>query len=167
MIKEFKKPDLNAPRCRTECNKVLNTKFLKEFTKKHPKYKDLSIADSKKILEVAEHIKTHALAWSVTYNDETVVDKINIRQAVLSSMHSSIKNVIDMESKNKNEYFLLVDGNDFKPYMRFHDDEFTQVANRLKKQTFIEQVIIKHEHPDIPQYRDRFDELYKRNNRYY
>ena len=100
-------------------------------------------SSSKKILEVAEHIKTHALAWSVTYNDETVVDKINIRQAVLSSMHSSIKNVIDTTSssgddneskknsktKNKSEYFLLVDGNDFKPYMRFHDDEFTPVKH--------------------------------------
>jgi len=94
-------------------------------------------SSSKKILEVAEHIKKHALAWSVTYNDETVVDKINIRQSVLSSMHSSIKNVIDNtfssdeidKSKNKNEYFLLVDGNDFKPYMRFHNDEFTQVKH--------------------------------------
>ena len=100
-------------------------------------------SSSKKILEVAEHIKTHALAWSVTYNDETVVDKINIRQAVLSSMHSSIKNVIDttsssgddneskknIKTKNKSEYFLLVDGNDFKPYMRFHDDEFTPVKH--------------------------------------
>ena len=94
-------------------------------------------SSSKKILEVAEHIKKHALAWSVTYNDETVVDKINIRKSVLSSMHSSIKNVIDNtfssdeidKSKNKNEYFLLVDGNDFKPYMRFHNDEFTQVKH--------------------------------------
>jgi len=109
-------------------------------------------SSDKKILEVAEHIKKHAFAWSVTYNDETVVDKINIRQAVLSSMHSSIKNVIDATSsnsdvvnnnndnssnnsnnnnntKNKNEYFLLVDGNDFKPYMRFHNDEFTPVKH--------------------------------------
>ena len=86
-------------------------------------------SSSKKIFEAAEHIKKHALAWSVTYNDETVVDKINIRQAVLSSMHSSIKNVIDMESNNENEYFLLVDGNDFKPYMRFNNDEFLQVKH--------------------------------------
>ena len=50
---------------------------------------------SKKILEVAEHIKANALAWSVTYNDETTIDKINIRQSVLSSMHQSIKNVMD------------------------------------------------------------------------
>ena len=86
-------------------------------------------SNSKKILEAAEHIKKHALAWSVTYNDETVVDKINIRQSVLSSMHNSIKNVIDMECNNENEYFLLVDGNDFKPYMRFNNDEFLQVKH--------------------------------------
>lgn len=79
----------------------------------------------KKIMEVAEHIKEHALAWSVTYNDEVVVDKINIRQSVLSSMRNSIKNVIDTTSKtddnhnDNKDYFLLVDGNDFKPYMRY------------------------------------------------
>jgi len=81
----------------------------------------------KKIMEVAEHIKEHALAWSVTYNDETVIDNINIRQAVLSSMRNSIKNVIDTTSKtddnhndnDNKDYFLLVDGNDFKPYMRY------------------------------------------------
>ena len=91
-------------------------------------------SSSKRISEVAEHIKNHALAWSVTYNDETVVDNINIRQAVLSSMHSSIKNVIDKTSSNDNEidkngYLLLVDGNDFKPYMRFNNDEFLQVKH--------------------------------------
>ena len=90
---------------------------------------------SKKILEVAEHIKANALAWSVTYNDETTIDKINIRQAVLNSMHQSIKNVMDTYNNvdtGKNiatdkEYFLLVDGNDFKPYLRFQDDHFVQV----------------------------------------
>jgi ribonuclease HII len=96
---------------------------------------------SKKILEVAEHIKANALAWSVTYNDETTIDKINIRQAVLNSMHQSIKNVMDTYNNvdigtdtdtgtntNKDkEYFLLVDGNDFKPYLRFQDDHFVQV----------------------------------------
>ena len=90
---------------------------------------------SKKILEVAEHIKANALAWSVTYNDETTIDKMNIRQAVLNSMHQSIKNVMDTYNNvdtDKNiatdkEYFLLVDGNDFKPYLRFQDDHFVQV----------------------------------------
>jgi hypothetical protein len=53
-------------------------------------------------------------------------------------------------------------------YKSFYcDDEFTQVANKLKKQTFINQCIIKHEHPDIPQYRNKMDELYKVNSKFY
>ena len=79
----------------------------------------------KKINEVAEYIKEKALAWSVTYNDEKVVDNINIRQSVLSSMHNSIKNVM----ANDNEYLLLVDGNDFRPYMMFKDDEYLPVKH--------------------------------------
>lgn len=47
------------------------------------------------------------------------------------------------------------------------DNEFTQVANRLKRQTFIDQCIIKHEHPDMPQFRDRIDNLYVENSKYY
>ena len=55
-----------------------------------------------------------------------------------------------------------------KGYKSFYcDDEFTQVANRLGKQTYINDIIIKHEHPDMPQFRDKFDELYAKNNSYY
>lgn len=79
----------------------------------------------KKINEVAEYIKEKALAWSVTYNDEKVVDNINIRQSVLSSMHNSIKNVMTTDK----EYLLLVDGNDFRPYMMFKDDEYLPVKH--------------------------------------
>ena len=77
----------------------------------------------KKINEVAEHIKEKALYWSVSYNDETVIDKINIRQSVLSSMRQCVTNIINDE----NDYLLLVDGNDFKPYMRFKDDEYISI----------------------------------------
>ena len=47
------------------------------------------------------------------------------------------------------------------------DNEFTIVANKLKKQTFIDQIIIRHEHPDISQYRDKLDNLYIENSKYY
>jgi hypothetical protein len=53
-------------------------------------------------------------------------------------------------------------------YKSFYcDDEFTKVANRLKKQTFIDQVIIRHEHPDIPKFRHNYDDSYAKNTRYY
>ena len=50
MIKEFRKPDLKAPRCRQQIHTVLNNKFIEEFTTKHPKYKDLKMSDIRKIL---------------------------------------------------------------------------------------------------------------------
>jgi ribonuclease HII len=84
-------------------------------------------SSEKKILEVANYIKENALAWNVTYNDEKMIDKINIRQSVLSSMHDSIKGV--MKDKYK-EYFLLVDGNDFKPYMRYENEMFLPVEHQ-------------------------------------
>jgi ribonuclease HII len=84
-------------------------------------------SSEKKILEVANYIKENALAWNVTYNDEKNIDKINIRQSVLSSMHDSIKGV--MKDKEK-EYFLLVDGNDFKPFMRYENEMFLPVEHQ-------------------------------------
>ena len=84
-------------------------------------------SSEKKIVEVANYIKENTLAWNVTYNDEKNIDKINIRQSVLSSMHDSVRGV--MKDKEK-EYFLLVDGNDFKPYMRYENDMFLPVEHQ-------------------------------------
>jgi ribonuclease HII len=96
-----------------------------EFDKMKDSKKFSSI---KKINEVADYIKENALAWNVSYNDENVIDNINIRQSVLNSMHNSIKNIIS----DNNDYLLLVDGNDFKPYMRFkeNDNEYISVNHK-------------------------------------
>ena len=83
-------------------------------------------SSKKKIIEVAEYIKENSVAWNVSYNDEKMIDKINIRQSVLCSMHESIKKILN--DKNR-EYFLLVDGNDFKPFIRFNNDMFTPVEH--------------------------------------
>ena len=84
-------------------------------------------SSKKKIEEVAKYIKENALDWNVTYNNEKNIDKINIRQSVLSSMHDSIRGV--MKDKEK-EYFLLVDGNDFKPYMRYENELFIPIDHQ-------------------------------------
>jgi len=63
----------------------------------HFKMKDskkFTSKNSKKINEVAEYIKAHALAWAVEYEDEKVIDEINILQATQSAMHKAIKSVI-------------------------------------------------------------------------
>lgn len=87
----------------------------KKFTSKNPK----------KINEVAEYIKQNAIAWAVEYEDENVIDEINILQATQSAMHKAIKSVIGQLSKktdgktdvldpNYNNLLLLIDGNYFK-----------------------------------------------------
>ena len=76
----------------------------------------------KKIREVAEYIKEHAIAWSVGYSDEKVIDDINIRRATHKAMHQAIGEVITKVEKrnngeiNNSDIMLLVDGNDFTSY---------------------------------------------------
>jgi ribonuclease HII len=85
----------------------------------HSKMKDSKLFHSKKkIAEVAEYIKKNAIAWSITFEDEKVIDEINILQATQKSMHKSILNTIQINYLNhrkKENYHLLVDGNYFKP----------------------------------------------------
>jgi ribonuclease HII len=92
----------------------------------HFKMKDskkFTSKNSKKIQEVAEYIKENAIAWAVEYEDEKVIDEINILQATQSAMHKAIKSVIRQlqikESEvgldpNFNNLLLLIDGNYFK-----------------------------------------------------
>jgi hypothetical protein len=50
-------------------------------------------------------------------------------------------------------------------YSLWCDDEFTRVANRLKKQVYVNQTIIKHEHPiNVGQ---KMDTLYNKNERFF
>lgn len=77
----------------------------------------------KKIEEVADYIKQHAIGWSVTFEDEKVIDKINILQATQESMHHAIANVMNQyRSNNKGTYsfYLLIDGNYFNPFTYFN-----------------------------------------------
>ena len=69
----------------------------------------------KKINQVAEYIRENAIAWSVTYADEKLIDNINILQATQQSMHNSIMCVISEQNLvNKiNSVNLLIDGNYF------------------------------------------------------
>ena len=87
----------------------------------HSKMKDSKKFTSVKkntIEEAAAYIKEHALAWHVSYEDETVIDKINILQATQQAMHKAIN-----ETRKKfaskmhpdNKIHLLIDGNYFNP----------------------------------------------------
>ena len=90
----------------------------------HSQIKDSKKFHSKKkIEEVAEYIKNNALAWYVSFEDEQIIDEINILQATQKSMHTSILETRKqfnkvMKEQNKTEfqdfsYYLLIDGNYF------------------------------------------------------
>jgi len=89
-------------------------------------------SSDKKIREVADYIKEHAVAWAVSYEEAEVIDRINIRRATLQCMRNSIKTAIDghveeMDQKGRpvptyTDYLLLVDGNDFIPMGNYNQD---------------------------------------------
>ena len=92
----------------------------KDDTFDHSKVKDSKKFHSKKkIEEVADYIKENAVAWYVSFEDEKVIDEINILQATQRSMHSCIletrKQVIGKMANSDYKIELLIDGNYFNP----------------------------------------------------
>ena len=101
----------------------------KDNSFEHSLMKDSKKFHSKtKIEQVAEYIKEHSIAWAVAYEDEQVIDEINILQATQSAMHKAIKSIIN-QLINKDllidihNLVLLVDGNYFKPYMTLNKNK--------------------------------------------
>lgn len=100
---------------------VILPKDIKTFD--HSLIKDSKRFHSKKkIKDVSNYIKENAIAWSINYESETVIDNINILQATQKSMHKSImetrEKYINFAKMNDIENYsieLLVDGNYFNP----------------------------------------------------
>jgi ribonuclease HII len=70
----------------------------------------------KKIREVAAYIKSNAVAWAVGWADEREIDELNIRRATHKAMHKAINDILVKQNDKKN-ILLLVDGNDFTPFI--------------------------------------------------
>ena len=102
-----------------------------------PKDKDLfdhslmkdskKFTSKKKINEVYEYIKKNAIAYNVSYEDETTIDKINILQATFKSMHNSVRNILQNKPDDTKIEKLLVDGNNFKPFTYLNNNHITQL----------------------------------------
>jgi len=94
----------------------------------------------KKIKEAEEYIKKNAIIWSVQYSEREEIDKLNIRNATHVAMHKCVLDIIQRLNGISNnsaaaaakaaEYHLLVDGNDFKPFLIMSEvDGFVQVPH--------------------------------------
>jgi len=94
----------------------------------HSKMKDSKKFHSKKkIEEVAEYIRENAIAYYISYEDEKVIDEINILQATQRSMRTSImevrKQLLVTEKKEPDKKIhLLIDGNYFIPITFLNKD---------------------------------------------
>jgi ribonuclease HII len=89
-------------------------------------------SSKKKLLEVADYIKTNALAWNVQYQDEKIIDTINILQATQRAMHYAIDNIIDtdlVKSTDLDKILLLIDGNYFNKYSTLRNGKIQEVSN--------------------------------------
>jgi ribonuclease HII len=89
-------------------------------------------SSDKKIREVSDYIKEHAVGWAISYEEAAVIDRINIRRATLQCMRNSINETIEghighMEHRNQpkprtDDYLLLIDGNDFIPLGNYNQE---------------------------------------------
>lgn len=84
----------------------------------------------KKIKEVAEYIKLHAIAWTVTYAEHTDIDAKNIRRATIDCMHNAVNEIMEKMNTTPDKLYLLVDGNDFIPMMKLCDDSYIQIPHK-------------------------------------
>ena len=84
----------------------------------------------KRLAEVAEYIKSNALSWSVTWRDADVIDRDNILQTTVNSMHEAatraVRAAIEAGASGAvgdpvrfADVCLLVDGNYFQPLTLF------------------------------------------------
>jgi len=81
-------------------------------------------SSKKKIKQVSDYIKENALLWHVESVENTVIDEINILQAVMKGMHECIKNTL-VKFKEQNisneKCMAVIDGNYFNPYLYFDE----------------------------------------------
>lgn len=126
-----------------------------------------SIKDSKKfhsekkITQVSNYIKENSI-WAVEYEDENVIDSINILQATQSAMHKGIRNVLkQLEEKGicQDNVLLLVDGNYFNPFENIKhelieggDNKYSSIAAasilaKVERDKYIEELCL--ENPEL------------------
>ena len=88
----------------------------------------------KKITECYEYIKENATAYAIEYQEPHIIDKINIREATLLCMHNAITKTLNQIGVNceKNTH-LLIDGNDFRPYISINDGSFNEIPHTTIK----------------------------------
>lgn len=107
----------------------------KDDSFKHGDMKDSKKFTSiKKITNVSNYIKENATCWAIAYSTEREIDKFNIRKATHMAMHKAIKEIIKKLELMSESTHLLIDGNDFTPYMFYENNCLIPAKNTNIKQ---------------------------------
>ena len=95
---------------------------------------NLDIKDSKKIHNkekmktIAEFIKEKSIAYYIHYIEANEIDEINIRQATLKGMRECVHQIMQkMPDSTPEDFFILIDGNYFTPYMVYDENTKTNI----------------------------------------
>jgi hypothetical protein len=125
-MKEFKKPDLKAPRYRPEVHSILNKKFFDSFRKKHSKYKNYTDVELRSIIKQFNKL---------VYN--TVIEKrdgVQLPETIgwlfIGTCQTSKKKNIDYAKSNK--YGVTVTNNNFDTDGKLAKIFFTNNAPKHK-----------------------------------
>jgi ribonuclease HII len=81
------------------------------------------IKSRKKMIELANYIKTNAIAWHIYYAEPDEIDSLGILNCVMKGMHQCATEILKkITPTNIRNGLLLVDGNYFRPYSRFDEE---------------------------------------------
>lgn len=96
-MKEFKKPDVKAPRFRPEAHHVLNKEFFEMFKKKYPKYKKL---DNSLLKTIIKKFNTNVYQTVIDKRDGVQLPEM-IGWLFIGTCQQSKKKNIDFAKSNK------------------------------------------------------------------
>lgn len=96
-MKQFKKPDVKAPRFRPDVHNVLNKEFFEKFKEKHPKYKDV---DNTLLKRIAKNFNKNVFQ-SVIDNRDGVQLPETIGWLFIGTCQESKKQNVDFSKSNK------------------------------------------------------------------
>lgn len=86
-------------------------------------------SSKKKMLEVYNYLIENLDLYNVSYIDENVIDSVNILNASHQAMHKAISGLFEKKNIDITKCLLMVDGNNFKPYCRYIDNQIKQVSH--------------------------------------
>lgn len=82
----------------------------------HPIMKDSKKLSKTRREIMSEYVKANAVDYSISFCSSEIIDEINILQATYKCMHQALDGLnVDFDQ-------IVVDGNNFKPYINRHGD---------------------------------------------